>query len=188
MEARPPAPPGTQVHCDICAGHFDAHDVITLVCRCDAAGTNWCRVCLREYLANIFQHEARFPPQCSGSRHQIPVVALRDFVGHEVVEEFRSRRLEYQTSPEDRTYCSNTQCPSNPTFIPPDQISHNIARCPECAHETCSRCKDPAHGEGSCTVDDEMKMLLAMGDDEDWQRYYRCRNLVARVHGCNHMT
>ena len=103
-----------------------------------------CRTCLGELFAHSMRDEELFPPRCCRT-HEIDVEAARALLGNEFPVGFDARRAEMQTV--DRTYCHVQQCS---TFIPPENITGDVAICGTCNNWTCTLCKQAGHRRGEC--------------------------------------
>jgi hypothetical protein len=91
------------------------------------------------------------------------------------------KRIEVSTT--NRTYCSWEGCCA---FIDPNSISGNTAICPKCHQNTCSKCKFKGH-PGECTPEIGLQNLWEKAEENKWQHCYKCRRMIERVAGCNHM-
>ncbi|KAI4861083.1 hypothetical protein F4820DRAFT_82213 [Hypoxylon rubiginosum] len=82
-------------------------------------------------------------------------------------------------------YCSNRACG---VFLPPTQYQGpDIAACRACRSTTCRMCRNPTHA-GICPQDVGMQQAVALAAQNGWKPCPRCRNMVERIYGCNHMT
>ncbi|KAB8267157.1 IBR finger domain protein [Aspergillus minisclerotigenes] len=90
----------------------------------------------------------------------------------------------FNASMTDETYCYVPECS---TSINTSHIEGEVATCPNCSRTTCTSCKGRAH-IGDCPNDGVMQHLLALAQENRWQRCHSCWRLVEMVHGCNHMT
>jgi IBR domain, a half RING-finger domain len=96
---------------------------------------------------------------------------------------------EYQS--ENFTYCADPKCSS---FIKSTLIDDNIGMCPECFKRTCFSCQklELVHHnwpKRQCpiAVDEEQAKLKDVAGEKEWRAYPRCRAIVERSDGCNHM-
>jgi hypothetical protein len=161
----------------------------------------YCADCIRHVVTFTNRSEQYFPPhcmRCSVSQEpdddisdiddrawNIDDVPIANILGDELLADYHVKMVEYATI--DRIYCFNTQCPTNPTFIAPQNIRGTEATCNSCGKVTCNLCEREKH-DGDCGPQDEQTMQLhQLADEEGWKRYNRCNRLVERSGGCNHM-
>lgn len=149
----------------------------TVQCPCSH---EYCRGCIADLFKAAMHDESLFPPRCC--RQTIPLGLNRIFLPAKLVEQYRTKELEYATK--DRTYCHLPNCS---TFIPPVSIKGDIAICPKCQSETCSICKSQSHKD-NCPQDTATLDLLRIATENDWQRCYSCHRLVDLITGCNHIS
>ncbi|RAH80840.1 hypothetical protein BO86DRAFT_419760 [Aspergillus japonicus CBS 114.51] len=97
--------------------------------------------------------------------------------------EFCEAEVEFTTT--DRIYCSNLDCGR---FIPPAQITFNLAHCLACDKMTCSTCKSVFHQGEDCPEDMALAATLDLARSEGWQRCFSCRAVVQLGVGCHHIT
>lgn len=139
--------------------------------------------CIRHHVSISIQSEVSFPPKCCNTIWTVEDIP--DIVGDDLVEKYRAKKIEYET--EDRTYCSNTGCPTNPTFIPSENIQETDATCPRCNEVTCTLCKEKKHS-GDCVENEHVEQVLTLATQARWRRCYSCQELIELISGCNHIT
>lgn len=163
--------------CIACTEMLRCTEVTQLRC-----GHQYCGKCLREFIMRgIMDHDlALIPPRCCGTpvSQQVVTEALTE----KEHAEFEDAEIEKATR--DKTYCSNATCGK---FIAPRHIVAGNLSCPHCGHSTCAICKTPEH-QDDCPADSALQSVLELGIDNQWQRCFSCRSLVAISWGCNHMT
>jgi hypothetical protein len=140
----------------------------------------YCGSCVSIMFNAAVSDESCYPPRCCADT-PIPIEHATRFLEPEFEILFEEKGEEYNTV--DRTYCSNPECS---TFIFPDDIWRNNAKCRSCESSTCVICKAPTHG-GDCPADLELPMLLKLAEEMQWQRCYNCLRIVQRQDGCSHM-
>lgn len=160
--------------CEACRDMHKFFDVARAPCRHE-----YCRNCLRELFEMSMTDESLFPPRCC--RQTITLSAVRIFLPGELVQAFKRTKVEFETP--NRTYCHIGDCSS---FITPDDIQGEVARCQQCHSSTCTTCKAEAH-QGDCPNDTVLQQVLEMARENGWQRCYSCWRVVQLEHGCNHM-
>ncbi|KAL5339366.1 hypothetical protein BJX70DRAFT_408084 [Aspergillus crustosus] len=162
--------------CEACREETRFINVVRVPCRHE-----YCRACLEALFESSMTDESLFPPRCC----RVPIATsstVRIFLKSAIIRLFEKKKIEFETP--NRTYCYSLQCS---TFIPQPQIKDNVATCAECGCTTCASCKARAH-TGDCPNDTAMQQLLAIAQDNGWQRCSSCWRVVELNVGCNHMT
>ncbi|KAF2008479.1 hypothetical protein BU24DRAFT_360149, partial [Aaosphaeria arxii CBS 175.79] len=136
--------------------------------------------CLDRLFRNAFKDQGLFPPRCC--REPIVIDVARNYLPKATLEAFFWAEIEFSVP--NRTYCSNKLCGK---FVPPDRIAHEIASCAACLANTCTTCKNASHPDTDCPADPHIQAVVSLGQQEGWQRCYKCRTMVELDHGCNHM-
>ncbi len=87
---------------------------------------------------------------------------------------------------EDRLYCPHADCG---VYVPRSAVllASRIARCSN-GHQTCTICRQPAHGRASCPQDVELRLTENLALEEGWRRCVRCGVLIEHRDACQHMT
>ena len=67
------------------------------------------------------------------------------------------------------------------------QDASNTSRCWRCSEEICIQCGASAHHDSNC-ADAHEATLDGVATSEGWVRCTKCRLLIERVNGCDHMT
>jgi hypothetical protein len=141
-----------------------------------------------ECLANFFEYtigdESLYPPKCCD--HEILFDNVKTLLDDKLVARYADKKIEYDTEPSKRTYCSESNCS---TFVPEISVQDEVATCLDCGKRTCTICKEAAH-RGDCPKDEDTQSLLELADNEGWQRCYntKCHRVVALTIGCTHIT
>ena len=161
--------------CASCGDHRRAFETFRAPCR-----HYYCLECLNQLFELSTTDETLFPPRCC--RQEISLTSVRLYLNEELVQRFRQKVIEFQTS--DRTYCSQPTCSA---FITPDSITAERATCSSCFTTTCTICKGTSH-DGDCPADTATQQMLEAAREQGWQRCYNCRRVVELDVGCNHMT
>lgn len=154
-----------------------------------------------------------FPPSCCKD-HPIVYDVVERWLSSEVRRNYIHNRALLETPSEERVYCARDSCGQ---FIAPPQRStvgifgsrfadgrrlsktskasstNTLVRCTSCSMQTCTQCKRPAdeHNGGAggvCPEDADIKKLMSTAQQRGWQQCYRCKNMVEKTDGCNHMT
>lgn len=144
----------------------------------------YCRECLANFFEYTIGDEMLYPPKCCN--HEILLKNVKTLLDDKLVARYADKKIEYDTEPTKRTYCSGDNCK---TFIPETSIEDEVAICSDCGKRTCTICKEAAH-RGDCPKDEDTQSLLELADNEGWQRCYntKCHRVVALTIGCNHIT
>lgn len=89
-----------------------------------------------------------------------------------------------EESQKKRTYCHVPRCSA---WIRPENISDNMAACPECEALTCANCKEEFHDNGVCTKKGglEVPEVDNFAAKEGWKRCPSCRQMIERTAGCS---
>ncbi|KAK5711676.1 hypothetical protein LTR17_018257 [Elasticomyces elasticus] len=163
--------------CAACTETFGWADLTQL--QCEHA---YCGTCLKAFmLRGVKEHDlALFPPRCCGK--PLPHAIIANSLSDKEMEDFQGAQVERDTK--DKTYCSNAECGQ---FIDSRHITAANATCPRCESHTCVMCKSSFH-ENDCPADPDFRAVLELGSENEWQRCFSCRSLVAIQWGCNHMT
>jgi hypothetical protein len=144
----------------------------------------YCRECLANFFEYTIGDESLYPPKCCD--HEILFDNVKTLLDDKLVARYAEKKIEYDTEPSKRTYCSGSNCS---TFVPETGIQDEVVTCPDCGKRTCTICKEAAH-RGDCPKDEDTQSLLELADNEGWQRCYNteCHRVVALTIGCNHIT
>ncbi|KAH0302158.1 hypothetical protein KCU74_g18363, partial [Aureobasidium melanogenum] len=144
----------------------------------------YCFECLASFFEYTIGDESLYPPKCCD--REIVFDNVKTLLDDKLVARYAEKKIEYDTEPTKRTYCSGANCN---TFVPDTGIQDEVATCPDCGKRTCTICKEAAH-RGDCPKDEDTQSLLELADNEGWQRCYntKCHRVVALTVGCNHIT
>ena len=180
LQANEPSP----LSCVVCAESCDADFSITFPAPC---GHSYCRDCLRTYIEKCCNDKEIFPPQCC--RVRLPMnETVHNLLGQELADQFELMVAEYDD--DDKVYCSNPRCSRyiRRSADGRENGSFRDVRCTACGHLTCRFCKYPHHETRRCgpsLADDQVK---ALGAIHGWRACFRCKMMVERSAGCDHMT
>lgn len=172
---RKPADIEETLQCAACTGNRMWFETVKLPC-----GHDYCEDCISDLFEQSMNDETLYPPRCC--RQPIPLNSTSPFLRAGLFEAFNEKKTELDAS--DRLYCHEPSCNA---FIPPDQIEHDIATCPQCHRNTCTICRRASH-LGDCPEDTELQQVLQLAQETGWQRCYKCHRLVELDRGCYHMT
>lgn len=170
--------PNSRKDCIICGEEKEFYDVVEAPCK-----DSYCQDCLQELFTKSFTDEGLFPPRCC--RQPFVEEDIEIFLTREICDAFKEKEVEFKTT--NRTYCYFQTCSA---FIAPDKYNtaKGYARCPKCPRLTCVECKKRHHGKNDCPLDEDAQALLALAEQQGWQRCARCDFLVEHNTGCYHMT
>lgn len=160
--------------CVVCMQSVHPADVTRLSC-----DDLYCRLCLNELFDNAAHDESMFPPACAHGPIELEVV--RSSLLRSVSEAFESKSAEFSTR--DRVYCYEAACS---TWIPPRNVQGKNATCPRCSRLTCAFCKARIHDD-ECPDDPAIRSLMATAEREGYRQCPRCRRMIERTMGCNHI-
>ncbi|CAG8143619.1 unnamed protein product [Penicillium nalgiovense] len=125
-----------------------------------------------------------FPAKCCFQ--EIPTKALVEVMSPRNRKRYILRWEENNIPPLERLYCPRATCSR---WIPPKSTETRLGYrvCPHCRAKVCSKCGDLFHLGWSCSKDSEIKAMLQLAKDNNWQRCSNCLYLVEKVDGCNHI-
>jgi len=168
--------------CSACLDMHPIRDTIQLQCKNtgDAEAHAYCRECLIHLFETCITDSSQFPPRCCNQI--LPIFACIPYLPPTLFARFVAKREELETP--NRTYCSNALCSR---WIRPVNIVANIATCPTCIHRTCETCKRGQH-EGLCQDDTDVKKLMDVAKEKQWQTCPNCNEMVELKGGCLHIT
>jgi hypothetical protein len=161
-----------QRDCTACTDTYPEWDIVRFPCE-----HYYCAKCVAELFESAAKDESRFPPKCCGKA--IPLSVVKGSLTSVQILRFERKSIEYATP--NRTYCSSCS-----TFIEPNSIEGDVAACVQCYQKTCVNCKYKSH-EGECPEDTALDSLVKKAQEKGWQRCFKCKRMVERVSGCNHM-
>ncbi|RPA83183.1 hypothetical protein BJ508DRAFT_201867, partial [Ascobolus immersus RN42] len=147
-------------------------------------GDHYCQPCLRRMFLNATKEESLYPPRCCKVAIPAEEVLKLGVLDGDEVREYRERAEEYATA--KRVYCHNTKCGK---FIPSSRIlrEKDTGSCLYCATLTCIHCGKKNH-PGECPEDEDLTKTLELGKLQKWKRCEKCKRMVDRKAGCEHMT
>ncbi|PYI36389.1 hypothetical protein BP00DRAFT_152494 [Aspergillus indologenus CBS 114.80] len=169
-----------ELECDArCTACYETFSLSKLV-RLDCTHL-YCDDCLRSLFLRATKDPSLFPPRCC--RQPIALRSVEHLLLQEEIQDFCEAEIEFTTT--DRIYCSNLDCGR---FIPPAQITFDMAHCLACDEMTCSMCKSVFHQGEDCPEDMALEATLDLARSEGWQRCFSCRAVVQLGVGCHHIT
>lgn len=147
-------------------------------------GHDYCTDCLVQVIVNSMDGEfsddkRQYPPRCC--EVHIPFGAIRHLLPPGLVQMFEAK--EPQLKDHNPVYCYGCK-----QYIDESQRKNSLASCPSCpSMRTCVECKKAAHA-GECSEDPNEKKLQERAREEGWKICPRCRTIVEKADGCNHIT
>lgn len=161
--------------CTACMEETGTITLLRLPCDHD-----FCPSCLENIFRASMTDKSMFPPSCCN--RPIPINKAWIHLKDDFVQEFKRKTNESQEMTE-KIYCRSTGCLA---LISKSDISGDVAKCPRCRTLTCTFCKGESH-DGVCPKDKGSQELLDVARQRGWQRCYKCRHMVERSYGCNHI-
>ncbi len=171
--------------CTVCGDAVAPSACVVLPAPCSHA---YCPDCFHQFVDMRCKDAGLFPPRCCRARVPLsPSVAKA--LGPELAQRLLDMTVEYDDH--DKTYCANAACSAylrQPAGSSSGTTTKNAqARCKACKTRTCRRCKYRWH-DGTCTrslADDQARTTAVLNG---WRECYKCKNMVERSGGCDHMT
>ncbi|PLB49144.1 hypothetical protein P170DRAFT_446878 [Aspergillus steynii IBT 23096] len=148
----------SRAFCAACMDTFGEHDTFKNPC-----GHSFCHTCTRKLFMDAMRDEQLYPPRCCG--HTIPLDEP-----HLILT--------------DRVYCAAPTCSK---FIPPCDFIADHGFCTRCLERTHLACRSLEHPRANCPYDLPLQAVIAMAQEKQWQRCFRCRTMVELSHGSLHM-
>ncbi|KAF7189660.1 putative E3 ubiquitin-protein ligase ARI10 [Pseudocercospora fuligena] len=147
-------------------------------------GHDYCINCLVTIIVNSMDGEfsddkRQYPPRCCEAH--IPFGAIRHLLPTGLVQTFEAKEPELKDH--NPVYCHACK-----QYIDDSQRKNSLASCPSCpSMRTCIECKKAAHA-GECSEDPDEKKLRERAREEGWKICPRCRTVIEKAEGCNHIT
>ncbi|KAL1895859.1 hypothetical protein Sste5346_004956 [Sporothrix stenoceras] len=182
-----PVLPAT-IECISCFEDVPRKEAVQTVCHA------YCLDCFQQLVTTALANEAQFPPKCC--LNEVPAATVNKYVPRDLARQYKAKVDEFATPVGDRVYCPTVDCG---VFVPAQHIAKaaRIARCRN-GHETCTACRQDAHGRGSqnreacpeASAQDQLDQRLAdeLAAEEGWRRCIRCAVLIEHREACQHMT
>lgn len=147
-------------------------------------GHKYCTHCMRRMATIVLDNPEMFPAKCCSK--EIPPKAIVSAINSRNKKRYIVLWEEQKLTPLERLYCPQAACRR---WIPPRSPGSRLGYvvCPHCRTKVCPSCREFFHIGWSCSHDHEMKRVLQMAKDNNWQRCPHCLHLVEKVDGCNHM-
>ena len=172
------------IACPACESVVQDNELVYLTC-----GHVWCSDCLNNNLRAALSARTMFPPRCCiATPNGIDMTVVEGYLEDDVLIRYLNVGEEYASS--DPTFCSDVKCG---VFInvPTDNTSQ-WASCAKCHKSTCIQCKGAYLDHPTPDVHPE---LISREDKELAEREgykqcpnSKCRKLLERIDGCDHMT
>jgi hypothetical protein len=165
--------------CTSCFRKVSTSNLLTAPC-----AHQYCPSCLRRMSSTALKNPDMFPAKCCFQ--EIPTKALVEVMSPRNRKRYILRWEENNIPPLERLYCPRATCSR---WIPPKSMETRLGHrvCPHCRAKVCSKCGDLFHLGWSCSKDSEVKAMLQLAKDNNWQRCSNCLYLVEKVDGCNHI-
>lgn len=166
--------------CSICCEKTACIVVTTLACR-----HVFCQDCLTRLCVTATKDERLLPASCCN--HPIPEDAIMRVLSPQQWVAYNKAVTEHRCT--NRMYCPNQHCSA---FVgeraQADRAPRYCEQCGTCFCESCA-CLWDGHGAGVvCSHDrSDEKELQALAKLTGWQQCARCRRVIERDGGCNHM-
>ncbi|KIH90910.1 hypothetical protein SPBR_00093 [Sporothrix brasiliensis 5110] len=182
-----PAPPPT-IECISCFEDVPRKEAVQTVCHA------YCMDCFQQLVTTALANEAQFPPKCC--LNEVPSATVTKYVPRDLARQYKDKVDEFAMPIADRVYCPTVDCG---VYVPPAHVAKvaRIARCRN-GHETCTACRQPAHGRGAdnreacpeASAQDRRDQQLAdeLAAEEGWRRCIRCAVIIEHREACQHMT
>lgn len=161
--------------CSVCHRSFLEKNLVISPC-----SHAYCPRCLEQTLEPLLADESRFPLRCC--QQIVPLAAAKLTKGFK--KRLDAKQQEYNIPVASRLYCSFAKCSA---LLEGFDIKGSQARCKACKSFTCTSCKKKSHA-GLCTQDEDDRKLQQLAKKKRWQHCSRCKRVIERVDGCNHMS
>ncbi|KAF3915164.1 hypothetical protein ABW20_dc0104487 [Dactylellina cionopaga] len=158
-------------NCTLCDEEKPSYKLEKLPC-----GHFQCHDCLRENYKVILDNPEYYPPKCCKDLDITSTSFVLSIEDLERLEELRQAKEAKRIV--DCAFCSRTLIDVS--------IEDENAYCMKCDQITCAKCGSKAHKD-ICPTDPGTRQLLELVQREGWSRCPRCRMVVEREDGCDHM-
>jgi E3 ubiquitin-protein ligase RNF144 len=147
-------------------------------------GHDFCFPCSRRMATTALDNLELFPARCC--TREIPPKSIVAAMSSRNRKRYMYRWEEHKTSPIERLYCPRASCGQwIPFRSPGSRLGHIV--CPYCRAKICPNCRDFHHFGWSCSHSPEIRAVLELARENNWQRCSNCLYLVEKVDGCNHI-
>ena len=142
-----------------------------------------CLDCLSGYLENEISSNKILNMHCPHCTEKFE----EEFVKSHISEEFSKKYQRFLQNIKILADPLLRFCPKCPGIVKLAAENDEKATCPECNIEICTKCNQPSHNKTSCqsALDGELKNW---SNKKEVQRCPKCKILVEKTEGCNHMT
>eukprot|EP01016_Furgasonia_blochmanni_P046611 TRINITY_DN6743_c0_g4_i1.p1 TRINITY_DN6743_c0_g4~~TRINITY_DN6743_c0_g4_i1.p1 ORF type:complete len:396 (+),score=44.76 TRINITY_DN6743_c0_g4_i1:42-1190(+) len=169
--------------CRICTGEFDANAEIVIF---GGKSHEICKECYGKYLEsriNVSMVKEIKCPHCEIKIAEEVLKLLAPPASYEKLKRFQRDR-EISEDPNLR-WCPNPKC--SRILVIGNRDAINEFTCEFCAFKFCLSCNNPPHPDQSCVtfLEQQMKGWIA---SRKVQMCQKCKSLVEKNEGCNHMT
>src|ERR1700722_91316 len=178
IQIRPHASFSTTVECSACTESMRILSTIRAPC-----GPHYCRPCLEDLVSAATRDESLFPVRCC--RQEIPVDSLAQYVSQTLIQNFRTKTIEFGTPAGDRIYCPTPTCS---LFLGPAIPGSTSVFCDRCLVSVCVACKDYTHPRRPCEENMSAIKVKDLAQQEGWQTCPGCGAIVDLTYGCYHIT
>lgn len=142
-----------------------------------------CILCMKTYLKNEILSNKVMSLRCPHCEHQFTKPELEQILDAETIKKYESFVLNNQV-------ISNPLlrfCPKCSAIVTLDNETAEKGTCKQCGQDICAKCNHEYHNGVSClnAID---KDLLIYRKKKDTKRCPKCKVLVEKAEGCNHMT
>jgi hypothetical protein len=144
----------------------------------------YCTSCLILLCRTSFGSGWLFPPRCCQIQLPYADPLVVRLLGDDLARELQVRAIEHADI--DKTYCFNPRC-SAYLPRPSDESQATDLHCDACGTRTCRRCKLASH-ENECIIDQAIEQTKALAKARGWRQCFRCKTMVEKTNGCDHMT
>lgn len=145
---------------------------------------HYCGDCVERMFRTAITEAGSWPPKCCNQnfRSQDAVRLLSPNLRADIA----AKREELEdTHP---VFCHSERCSA---YIGPSRRDRveNTARCTKCQQKTCMSCGKKAHANSHrCSKDKGTEQVRDLAKKEGWMKCSRCKRIIERKSGCNHLT
>lgn len=142
-----------------------------------------CILCMKTYLKNEITNNKVMNLRCPHCEHQFKKPELEQILDAETIKKYDTFVLNNQVLSDPLLRF----CPKCSSIVTLDQENAVKGTCKQCGQEICPKCNHEFHDGVSClnAID---KDLLIYRKKKDTRRCPKCKVLVEKAEGCNHMT
>ncbi|KAK9804884.1 hypothetical protein WJX72_010088 [[Myrmecia] bisecta] len=183
------------VVCGICL------EEVKSICGVAGCGHQFCNSCLGQHISTRIQSK-RVPIRCPEHEcatlidgRECRKLLQSSGASANLLEELLQLEIEASIPEEQRIYCPNPRCAL--LLVRDDQgtaARQNVrSRCPACQQLMCASCRAAWHTGLTCEEfrrrpSPEERAFLALVHSSRWKACPKCKRVIQRSAGCNHMT